>query len=295
MNLELRYLPAFRAVCETGSLRAAAAVMHRTEQALSYQLKRLEERLGTTLFDRGVGRLVPNARGKRLLDFCRDMHRDWSRVLDELDDPADGDTLLRIAAVSGFGRYVLLPMFRDGPLAEVPLRMHYPAAPQVMRSVAEGTADLGFVHCPQPSGPLACEVITEEELVLVAPAGVNASPLEQLPAQSFVTYDESDYVFATWFARVSGTATPILRCTAHFEELEEVLEWVADGRGLSIAPADCAAAAVADGKLALLRWPGRRCSNAIYAVRDPAVTLPSAAETLLHLLRTREGMALSVA
>ena len=77
MNLELRYLPAFRAVCETGSLRAAAAAMHRTEQAVSYQLKRLEERLGTTLFDRGVGRLVPNARGKRLLDFCRDMHRDW--------------------------------------------------------------------------------------------------------------------------------------------------------------------------------------------------------------------------
>jgi DNA-binding transcriptional LysR family regulator len=186
-------------------------------------------------------------------------------------------------------------MFRDGALADVSLRMHYPAAPQVMRSVADGTADLGFVHCPQPAGSLACEAITDEELVLVAPAGASASLLEHLPAQSFVTYDESDYVFATWFAQVNGTTTPILRCTAHFEELEEVLEWVADGRGLSIVPADCAAAAVADGKLALLRWPGRRCSNAIYGVRDPAVTLPSAAQTLLHLLQTRDGMALSVA
>lgn len=294
MDFELRYLPAFRAVCETGSLRAAAQALHRTEQAVSYQLRRLEERLGTPLFDRQGGRLAPNARGLRLLEFCRDMHRDWSRVRDTLEAVVE-EAPLRIAAVSGFGRYVLLPLFRDGPLAGVPLRMHYPTAPEVARSVAAGQADLGFVHCPQPQGRLLQEAVAEEEIVAVGPPGMAVPEIGELHERAFVTYDESDYVFATWFAQVSGMATPILRCTAHFEELEEVLEWVADGRGLSIVPADCAAAAVADGKLALLRWPGRRCSNAIYAVRDPAVTLPSAAETLLHLLRTREGMALSVA
>src|SRR5690349_3095659 len=130
MDFELRYLPAFRAVCETGSLRAGAQALHRTEQAVSYQLRRLEERLGTTLFDRRAGRLVPNARGLRLLEFCRDMHRDWSRVREALDGSVE-EAPLRIAAVSGFGRYVLLPLFRDGPLAGVALRMHYPTAPDV--------------------------------------------------------------------------------------------------------------------------------------------------------------------
>lgn len=291
MNPELRYLPAFRAVCETGSLRAAATAMHRTEQALSYQLKRLEETLGTTLFDRRAGRLTPNARGRRLLEFCRDMHRDWSRVCDELDGSGER-TPLRIAAVSGFGRYVLLPLFREDRFAQVPLRVHYPSAPEVVESVAAGKADLGFVHCPQPHPRLVHEAVTREQVVMIGPPGTVAPPLEALPAQAFVTYDESDYVFATWFAQIAGTTVPPLREAAHFEELEEVLAWVAAGRGLSIVPADCARQALRDDAIALLEWP-RRCYNPIHVVRDPAVPLPQVAEDLLLALRDGEGVRLS--
>ncbi|MEI7037677.1 LysR family transcriptional regulator [Fulvimonas yonginensis] len=286
MDFELRYLPAFRAVCETGSLRAAAQSLHRTEQAVSYQLRRLEERLGTPLFDRQAGRLTPNARGLRLLDFCRGMHRDWSRVRDALDAAAD-DAPLRIAAVSGFGRYVLLPLFRDGPLAGTPLRMHYPTAPEVARSVAAGHADLGFVHCPQPPGRLVQEPVAQEEIVAIGSPGTAIPEPGDLQARAFVTYDESDYVFATWFAQVCGTAVPSLHATAHFEELEEVLAWVAAGRGVSIVPADCALAAAGRGEIAVLRWPERRCRNAIHALHDPSTPLPSAALDLLRALRER--------
>ena len=80
MNVELRYLHAFRAVCEGGSLRAAAASLHRTEQAVSYQLRKLEEALGMPLFHRGQGPLVPNAAGERLLVFCREMGGGLARL-----------------------------------------------------------------------------------------------------------------------------------------------------------------------------------------------------------------------
>ena len=292
MNPELRYLPAFRAVCETGSLRAAAATMHRTEQALSYQVKRLEETLGTTLFDRRAGRLTPNARGRRLLDFCRDMHRDWSRVRDELDGGGEQSAPLRIAAVSGFGRYVLLPLFREERFADVPLRVHYPSAPKVVESVAGGEADLGFVHCPQPHVRLMHEAVTREQIIMIGAPGAVAPGAEDLPAQPFVTYDESDYVFGTWFAQVAGAAVPPLRQAAHFEELEEVLAWVAAGRGLSIVPADCARQALRDGSIAMLEW-SRPCFNPIHVVRDPAIPLSRAAEDLLLALRENEGARLS--
>lgn len=292
MDTELRYLHAFRAVCEGGSLRAAAQAMHRTEQAVSYQIRQLEERLGTPLFDRQAGRLVPNARGLHLLAFCRDMHRDWSRVREVLDQ-APGDAPLRIAAVSGFGRYVLLPLFRDGPLAGVPLRMHYPTAPEVVRSVASGAADLGFVHCPQPHGGLHQETVAQEEIVAIAPPGTSVSEPLQLAEHAFVTYDESDYVFATWFAQMTGLATPPVRQAAHFEELEEVLAWVAAGRGVSIVPADCAVAADRQGEVAVLRWPERRCLNAIHALYPPGAAMPPAASQLLLALRQRAGALLS--
>lgn len=292
MDFELRYLPAFRAVCETGSLRAAAQSLHRTEQAVSYQLRQLEDRLGTPLFDRRAGRLTPNARGLRLLDFCRGMHRDWSRVLDALDAAIE-EVPLRIAAVSGFGRYVLLPLFRDGPLAGVPLSMRYPAAPEVARRVAAGEVDLGFVHCPQPHARLVHDVVAQEEIVAIGPPGATIPRLEELHEQPFVTYDESDYVFATWFAQVAGHAVPPLSAAAHFEELEEVLAWVAAGRGLSIVPADCAAPAASRGDIAVLRWPERRCLNAIHAVRARSAALPPAAERLLEALRGQGNARLS--
>jgi len=289
---DLRYLPAFRAVCETGSLRAAALTLHRTEQAVSYQLRRLEERLGTPLFDRRGGRLSPNARGRRLLEFCRDMHRDWSRVRDALDAGSD-EVPLRIAAVSGFGRYVLLPLFRDGPLAGVPLRMHYPTAPEVARSVATGHADLGFVHCPQPTGRLAQQPVAEEEIVAIGKPGAALREPADLYGQPFVTYEESEYVFATWFAQMTGSAVPPLRPVAHFEELEEVLAWVAAGRGFSIVPADCAMPAAARGEIAVLGLPGRRCTNAIHVLYDTSVALPPAAERLLLALRELKNDRLS--
>src|SRR5581483_7944091 len=86
MNVEMRYLHTFRAVCEAGSLRAAAGVLHRTEQAVSYQLRKLEEALGMPVFHRGGGRLTPNAAGERLLAFCREMDRDWETLHEQLRD-----------------------------------------------------------------------------------------------------------------------------------------------------------------------------------------------------------------
>ncbi|WP_165488546.1 MULTISPECIES: LysR family transcriptional regulator [Dyella] len=290
MNIELRYLHAFRAVCDAGSLRAGAAQLHRTEQAVSYQLRRLEESLGTPLFDRLSGRLVPNAAGQRLLAFCRDMGRDWARVRDELQEAQAPAATLRIAAVSGFGRYDLLPLFRDGPLSDLPLRMSYPTADEVVRMVESGEADLGFVHRMPPPGRHQLLAVGSEEIVLVAGAVVGlpddvASILAQAP---YITYDESDFVFATWFTQMIGTSPGSIQGVAHFEELEEVLDWVAAGRGVSVVPGGCARDPVEQGTLRVVGVAGRSCRNTIYAVVDPASRHPATDRTL-QAVRERLG------
>jgi DNA-binding transcriptional LysR family regulator len=280
MNVELRYLHAFRAVCEGGSLRAAAASLHRTEQAVSYQLRKLEEALGMPLFHRGQGALVPNAAGERLLAFCRDMGRDLAKLHEAMrDEPAQP---LRIAAVSGFGRYELLPLFREGPLADVPIRMSFPTAEEVVRQVETGASDLGFVHLMLPHGALRLLAVGTEEAALIAPAHATLPGLDAdtLARADYVTYDESDYVFATWFTQVLGEKPARLRSVAHFEELEEVLDWVASGRGLSIVPRACAREAEARGEVIALERAGKPCRNTIYAVMDPARTHPAAQRTL---------------
>lgn len=273
MNVEMRYLPAFRAVCEAGSLRAAAGRLHRTEQAVSYQLRKLEEALGMPLFQRTGGRLAPNAAGERLLAFCQDLGRDWEKLHATMGAAASPAPPLRVAAVSGFGRYQLLPLFLDGPLSDVPIRMCYPTAEEVVRQVAAGLSDLGFVHCLQAHERLSHTPVGMEEIVLIASARLAAVPTldaESLRHADYVSYDEGEYVFATWFTQVLGVNLTGLNTVAHFEELEEVLDWVTAGRGLSIVPAACMADHLARGDLLALRKPQQPCRNPIYAVLDPS-------------------------
>jgi DNA-binding transcriptional LysR family regulator len=271
MNVEMRYLPAFRAICEAGSLRAAASRLHRTEQAVSYQLRKLEEALGMPLFQREGGRLVLNAAGERLLAFCRDLGRDWEKLHEQIGAGSPAPPL-RVAAVSGFGRYQLLPLFLEGPLADVPIRMRYPTAEEVVQQVAAGQSDLGFVHRLQAHERLSHIPVGMEEIVLIASARLARAPAldaESLRHVDYVSYDESDYVFATWFTQVLGMNVTGLNTIAHFEELEEVLDWVTAGRGVSIVPAACVADHLARGDLLALRLAQRPCRNAIYAVLDP--------------------------
>jgi DNA-binding transcriptional LysR family regulator len=273
VNVELRYLPTFRAVCEAGSLRAAASTLHRTEQAVSYQLRKLEEALGMPVFQRLNGRLTPNAAGERLLAFCHDMGRDWARLHEALHDTAAPAEPLRISAVSGFGRYQLLPLFREGPLADVPIRMRFPTAEEVVRQVEMGISDLGFLHRIEAHDRLSHMAVGNEEIVLVAASSSPLLPVLDTPSlhnAHYVTYDESEYVFAIWFTQVLGTRSALPHSTAHFEELEEVLDWVAAGRGISIVPAACVAEHEKRGELVCLRKPGAPCRNTIYAVWDPA-------------------------
>ncbi len=87
MNVDLRDLELLEALEQYGTLTAAAEHLFVSQPALSQRLVRLEERLGTKLFDR-VGRgLVVNPAGKRMmqaahvtLNELRDAVRDVSQL-----------------------------------------------------------------------------------------------------------------------------------------------------------------------------------------------------------------------
>jgi DNA-binding transcriptional LysR family regulator len=69
--IETDLLRAFVAVADSGGFTRAAAVLHRTQSAVSMQIKRLEESVGTPLFQRN-GRTVHLTRdGEGLLGYAR--------------------------------------------------------------------------------------------------------------------------------------------------------------------------------------------------------------------------------
>jgi DNA-binding transcriptional LysR family regulator len=69
--IDVDQLRTFIAIAESGSFTRAAEVVHKTQSAVSMQMKRLEERLGRSIFARdGRGSKLTDD-GERLLDYAR--------------------------------------------------------------------------------------------------------------------------------------------------------------------------------------------------------------------------------
>ena len=71
----MRTLGYFVAVAETGSVSAAAGVVHVTQPAISRQIRQLETELGVELFARTAGRLQLSAAGRQFLPHAQDVLR----------------------------------------------------------------------------------------------------------------------------------------------------------------------------------------------------------------------------
>jgi DNA-binding transcriptional LysR family regulator len=69
--LDIDQLRTFVAIAETGSFTRAGEAVHKTQSAVSMQMKRLEERVGRSVFERDgrTPRLTED--GERLLDYAR--------------------------------------------------------------------------------------------------------------------------------------------------------------------------------------------------------------------------------
>ena len=70
-NLDIDLLKTFLAISDTGSFTRAAEEVHKTQSAVSMQMKRLEELLGRPLFARDgrASRFTPD--GERLVEYAR--------------------------------------------------------------------------------------------------------------------------------------------------------------------------------------------------------------------------------
>src|ERR1700760_4710727 len=82
--IDVDQLRTFIAIVETGSFTKAAEVVHKTQSAVSMQMKRLEERLGKAIFARDGRASKLTEDGDRLLDYARrlgQLHVEGARPL----------------------------------------------------------------------------------------------------------------------------------------------------------------------------------------------------------------------
>jgi DNA-binding transcriptional LysR family regulator len=123
MDVSLRQVRAFLAVAQFKSFTGAASVLNVTQPALTVQIRRLEEALGVTLFDR-------DTRSVELTRVARDLLPAFERTLQDFD-AALGSARDIATQARGVVRLAALPSIAAGALPDA-IRSFREQRPNVM-------------------------------------------------------------------------------------------------------------------------------------------------------------------
>lgn len=241
--MELRQLRCFVAVAEAGGFTRAAERLGVAQPSLSQQIRRLEDGLGAPLFDRlarGValtetGRaLLPRAR--RILAEVRDAE---SRLVEEV---SSGAVEIRVGAIPTMAPY-LLPgavarLRRALPRAQCALREDL--TERLVESLIDNELDCALVSAPIEHELIDLEILGEEDMLVVAPAGhplaeADAVTLRSLRDLPTVTLHEM-HCLGRQITGFCAAKRLDRRVVCRSTQIATLLEFVRLGMGVSIVP-----------------------------------------------------------
>src|SRR5574341_2684878 len=168
--MELHQLKCFIAVCEEGGFSRATTRLHITQPALPYQIKRLEEELGVSLFHRGTRGISLTEAGRVLLKNAQEIIESVKKARPAVEARSRGVVgEIRVGTVESVGIYLLpdvIKKFKEKyPMARATVM--YGEAGEIMDALLSNQVDLAVLANPRPDRRLHFETIIEERISLV--------------------------------------------------------------------------------------------------------------------------------
>jgi len=259
VRLTLAHYRCVQAIAARGGIAAAAAVLGTTPSALGHQLREVERRLDTPMFDRIGKRLRPTPAGSRIAEAATEA----LPLLRAAEAEVGGGSLPRHVVRVGSGAYSCyrwlppaLARFRDErPDVEVQV-VGDTTRPPVAALVA-GSLDVAIGAGPLETGAVRALPLFQDELVLVATpdhplAGQEVIAAADLADATYLTYStvEQKGHEAERFMRPART---VPRRIVTIELTEGICELVAAGFGVSILSRWAVVPYVAQGRLVARR------------------------------------------
>lgn len=234
-------LRCFCAVVEQRSFRRAAEKVHRSQPAVSQQIKSLELEIGKPLLERRhcrptrVGQVVYEQAQRILLGM-----ESLTRELADGGGPAQSE--LRVGTSDTTALYVL-PSVVQRFTAAMPgtnLILVNRNSDEIARQVSEGELDVGIVALPQTRHALEVQPLFQQRLVLVVPRThalarrrrLKLQDLKDTPVLLLDRRTRTGQKLYDYFEEKQYTPRVIL----HSGSFEVVKRFVAEGIGISFLP-----------------------------------------------------------
>jgi DNA-binding transcriptional LysR family regulator len=168
---QLRY---FHEVARQGSIRRAAEGLHVASSAISRQILRLEEEVGTPLFERRARGMILTSAGRIYAQYALDAIQRLEQVQSQLDELRD----LRMGHIEIYSIEGMVADFLSEAVAAfrhqypgVGFRLTVAGTDQVASAVREGEADIGVAFKADPHDDLTFAFRIKDPLrVVMAPS-----------------------------------------------------------------------------------------------------------------------------
>lgn len=197
-----RRLQVFHTVARVLNFTKAAAILHMTQPAVTFQIRQLEEHFNTRLFDRTHNRISLTSAGARVFEYADrifELYDEMEGTVRDMTGEMAG--VLVIGASTTLAEYVLPSLLghfkRQYP--DVVIRLKVSNTDAIVAMVQDNEIDLGVVEAPVANKKLAVEVFRIDQLVVVAPAGH--------PLSAKKTSRPDDLLAYPYIAREHGSGT----------------------------------------------------------------------------------------
>ncbi|HRH80101.1 MAG TPA: LysR substrate-binding domain-containing protein [Thiobacillaceae bacterium] len=285
---ELRYLVA---LADSGHFGQAAEACFVSQSTLSTGLKKLEDFLGVTLFDRSLKRVTPTPIGREIVESARRIVEEAGRIRElagYAKDPMDRTVHLGVIPTLGpyYLPHVLTLVHQAHPKLRLLLREEM--TPHMLTHLAEGKLDAGLLALPVNDPGLEVVPLFVEPFLAAVPAEhplakAKSVKMDDLVQAGLLLLEEGHCLRdqALEACHLEGLKSEEIRATS----LETLRQMVAMGLGVTLIPSLAGAGTSPAGQQVVLKSvakPGAsRTIGLVWRRRSPlAYTLARLAETL---------------
>ena len=258
---ELRYVVA---VARERHFGHAAQTCFVSQPTLSVAIKKLEEELGVTLFERGPGEVSVTPVGQRVVEQAQRVLEEASRVKELAaagNDPLAGT--LRLGAIYTIGPYLLpklIPVLRRlAPSMQLMIQENF--THRLAEMLKQGEVDVILVALPFAEPGVSTRAVYDEPFLVAVPQGHALEKKKHISADELARESllllGSGHCFRDQVldlcSNVQRTKRGALARTLEGGSLETIRQMVASGVGVTVLPATAVQPGESSGGLIRIR------------------------------------------
>ncbi|HKX29702.1 MAG TPA: LysR family transcriptional regulator [Blastocatellia bacterium] len=290
--MDLAQLEIFICIAEEKSFSRAAGKMLRTQPALSIAIKRLEEELGESLFDRSSKSGTLTEAGKILLSYAQRMInlRDEAKEsIGELRGMFRGR--LTIGANESTSLYLLPKLLLEYRQRhpQIKIEVYRNVSEKIPSEVLERNLDFGFLsYDPMHPALQSVEVYRDELVLVVSPkhrlADRKQVTVKELGEEQFIAHNVKTPSRARIFELFAQHRTPLNICL-ELATLETIKAFLKLNAGIAILPRLSVQEEIASNELVEIAVKAMKIEKALRLVYRREQSLSHAAKSFLEIVR----------